>query len=114
LMDDSGVDPAVARQMARVIGSSLDRIAAAQIDAYMRRPGGVGDDRDMFDATLVIPRVLELVWRRRLAAEVQRRLVRAGAEDGAPVCVGFADLVGFTAQTQQLDTAALADVVGRF
>jgi adenylate cyclase len=114
LIDDSAVDPAVARQMARVIGSSLDRIAAAQIDAYMRRPEGLGHDRDMFDATLVIPRVLELVWRRRLAAEAQRRLVRAGAEDGAPVCVGFADLVGFTAQTQQLDTTALADVVGRF
>ena len=62
----------------------------------------------------MIPRVLELVWRRRLAAAAQRRLVRAGAEDGAPVCVGFADLVGFTAQTQQLDTTELADVVGRF
>lgn len=114
LIDDSEVDPAVARQMARVIGSSLDRIAAAQIDAFARRAAEDGAARQMFDATLVIPRVLDLVWRRRLAAEAQRRLVRAGAEDGAPVCVGFADLVGFTAQTQQLDTTALAEVVGRF
>ena len=45
LIDDSAVDPAVARQMARVIGSSLDRIATAQIDAYMRRPEGLGRDR---------------------------------------------------------------------
>ena len=41
-------------------------------------------------------------------------MVRAGTEGGAPVCVGFADLVGFTAQTQQLDTSMLAEVVGRF
>ncbi len=62
----------------------------------------------------LIPKVLELVWRRRLVAEAQRRMVRAGTEGGSPVCVGFADLVGFTAQTQQLDTATLAEVVGRF
>src|SRR5690606_31615929 len=36
------------------------------------------------------------------------------SEAGASGCVGFADLVGFTAQTQQLDTTALASVVGRF
>ncbi len=30
------------------------------------------------------------------------------------MCVGFADLVGFTAQTQQLDSSSLAGVVDRF
>nr|WP_249420029.1 adenylate/guanylate cyclase domain-containing protein [Rhabdothermincola salaria] len=62
-----------------------------------------------------MPQVLEFVWRRQLAAAARRRVLR-GAVPGEtpPVCVGFADLVGFTAQTQQLDQAALARVVGRF
>jgi adenylate cyclase len=117
LMADGSVSPEVARQMARVIGSSLDRIAAAQIDAHVRRVREYGEgaaEGDAEEAAHIVPRVLELVWRRRLAAEAQRRMVRAGSEDGNPVCVGFADLVGFTAQTQQLDTGALAEVVGRF
>jgi adenylate cyclase len=116
LIAEGSVEPEVAKQMARVIGSSLDRIAAAQIDAYLRRASAEPDaDRTAMQTAVLIPRVLELVWRRRLAAEAQRRLVRAGAEGaGPPVCVGFADLVGFTAQTQQLDTSALAEVVGRF
>ena len=114
LMAEDGVEPDVARQMARVIGSALDRIAAAQLDAEARRGPGDGDEDRTVGALTLIPKVLELVWRRRLIAEAQRRMVRAGTEGGAPVCVGFADLVGFTAQTQQLDTSTLAEVVGRF
>ena len=118
LMGEGVVEPDVARQMARVIGASLDRIAAAQIDAMVRRAGessaDPGAELRTRESAELIPQVLELVWRRRLAAEAQRRMVRSGTEGGAPVCVGFADLVGFTAQTQQLDTAALAEVVGRF
>ena len=34
--------------------------------------------------------------------------------DGVGLCVGFADLVGFTAQTQQLSETELAEVVSRF
>jgi adenylate cyclase len=117
MMAEGTVEPEVARQMARVIGSSLDRIAAAQIDAQLRsarEQGVVPAVEEAEVAALMVPRVLELVWRRRLAAEARRRMVRTGSEGGTPVCVGFADLVGFTAQVQQLDTAALAEVVGRF
>jgi len=118
MMADGLVEPEVARQMTRVIGASLDRIAAAQIDANVRRATEMGDEPSTAAATraaaALVPGVLELVWRRRLAAEARRRMVRSGTEGGAPVCVGFADLVGFTAQTQQLDTTALAEVVGRF
>ncbi len=119
LMADGLVEPEVARQMTRVIGASLDRIAAAQIDANVRRAQETSADPVIAaeltrEAAKLVPGVLELVWRRRLAAEARRRMVRSGTEGGAPVCVGFADLVGFTAQTQQLDTTALAEVVGRF
>ena len=59
----------------------------------------------------------------------KRKLANALFSDGGPPSVklgtrprdlstpptgGIADLVGFTAQTQQLDTTALAEVVGRF
>ena len=63
-----------------------------------------------------VPRVLEYAWRRHVQVAARRRMVRdAMASDGQPaVCVGFADLVGFTALSQQLDDSELAAVVDRF
>jgi class 3 adenylate cyclase len=61
----------------------------------------------------MMPKVMEFVWRRHTANAARRKAVRT-AEGGASTCVGFADLVGFTAQTQQLGQRDLAEVVGRF
>ena len=62
-----------------------------------------------------MPKVIEFVWRRQLAAAARRRIMRASSEGGTEsVLVGFADLVGFTAKTQQLEETELAEVVGRF
>jgi adenylate cyclase len=121
LIADGSVAPDVSRQFARVIGSSLDRIAAAQIDAWVRSAEEDSDGTDeesaqrSLEVAALLPHVLELVWRRRLVAEAKRRLTRVGNDESeVELCVGFADLVGFTSQTQQLDTNALAEVVGRF
>ncbi len=118
---DGSLDADAALQMARVIGSALDRVAAAQVDALVSRlnRSTVGTEREELRRTLdlagLMPPVLEFVWRRQLAAAARRRLLRTAVPGEAPpVCVGFADLVGFTAQTQQLDQAELALVVGRF
>ena len=118
---DGSLDADAALQMARVIGSALDRVAAAQVDAVVSRltRSTVGTEREELRRTLdlagLMPPVLEFVWRRQLAAAARRRLLRTAVPGGAPpVCVGFADLVGFTAQTQQLDQSELALVVGRF
>jgi adenylate cyclase len=118
---DGTLDPDAALQMARVIGSALDRVAAAQVDALVSRltRPAVGTEREELRRTLdlagLMPPVLEFVWRRQLAAAARRRLLRAAAPgESPPACVGFADLVGFTAQTQQLDQSELALVVGRF
>ena len=165
---DGALEPGVALQMARVMGSSLERIASAQVDTIetkradppstdgsadpvgdpgasvdpgatgTRTPAGaqpawVGGDGDLFDELGVadldgdqlairrgaellpmMPKVMEFVWRRHLHDAARRRRLRASAGEGHGVCVGFADLVGFTAQTQQLDEEQLADVVGRF
>jgi len=121
------VDTDTAVQMARVIGSSMARIAEAQAG-----PGstpilmGTGDsivDADEFarQAEMSLPamaRLLEYVWRRHLQAATRRAMLhraRGEVQGTSPVlAVGFADMVGFTMLSQHLGDAELAAVVSRF
>lgn len=121
LIADGSIEPDIARQFARVIGSSLERIAATQVDVWLRDAGPADSVGEAEIATMaaeaaaVVPDVLALVWRRRLVEEARRRLVRAqGPDDEVVSVIGFADLVGFTARTRSLSTESLAEVVGRF
>ena len=149
---EGGLDEAGTTQMARVIGSSLAKIATAQIEAIERAVSEstsdvVDDDRldedvleavEQGDAGLealdpeveadlvaaarraaellpMMPRLMEFVWRRHLGHAARRRIIRAATEEEVDdVCVGFADLVGFTAATQELPEDELAHVVDRF
>jgi adenylate cyclase len=118
------LEPGLALQMARVIGSSLDRVATAQVDAMQVRrdttdpaegPLYAIAPRSSAELLSLMPKVIEFVWRRQLAAAARRRIMRASSDGGTEtVLVGFADLVGFTAKTQQLEETELAEVVGRF
>ncbi len=135
-LSDSGFSDEMALQVTRVIGSSMARIASAQVDSIVtsfdsrgepgseagaapgeRPPEVVVDDRSLADDTArllgAMPDVLQFVWRRHLLNAAQRRLLRFGTGD-ATLCVGFADLVGFTAHSQQLTARELAEVVERF
>jgi adenylate cyclase len=121
------VDLDSAVQMARVIGSSMARIAEAE-----SAPGntpilvGTGDsilDADEFasQAGASIPamaRILEYVWRRHLQAATRRAMLHRtrGTDEGIrPImAVGFADMVGFTMLSQHLGDDELAAVVARF
>jgi adenylate cyclase len=119
-------DADMTMQMARVIGQSLSRVAAAQVtvmvDRQTERVTEDGAEAPFADRAAmlfqVMPGVLEYVWRRHLEVEARRRLAQLeGAgdeEESATLVVGFADLVGFTALSQQLPEAELAHVVGRF
>jgi adenylate cyclase len=114
-----------ALQLARVIGSSMARIAEAELV-----PGEVirtDVDRvvvaDAFAsvADVTIPamaRLLEFVWRRQVAAGIQRSMMLRSdgvAPGQSPVlAVGFADMVGFTLLSQHLSDQELATVVRRF
>ncbi|HYF45315.1 MAG TPA: adenylate/guanylate cyclase domain-containing protein, partial [Acidimicrobiales bacterium] len=105
---------------------SLSRVAAAQVTVMVDRE--ISQDAaevpeptfaDRSDLLLqIMPDVLEYVWRRHLEVEARRRLAQLegkGTEDAsATVVVGFADLVGFTALSQQIPEDELAHVVGRF
>ena len=117
-------------QLTRVAGSSMARVADAEVAATTRVDGRAGSlaSADLLVTTgwsslTTTARLLEYVWRRHLRAALRRAaLVRPGDLDravGGPggrdaLVIGFADLVGFTAQAQHLSQAALAELVSRF
>lgn len=112
----------VAIQLTRVIGSSQARIAEAMLGSNEQRTASArGSETDLFaiaaDATLATQsRLLDYVWRRHVQAATRRRLMADGrpARPTVPLSVGFADLVGFTAMSQQISDKELAAVVARF
>ncbi len=125
----SGVlDERIALQMARVIGSSLARIATAQVEAATEiREAHLGKDvadlepaseaREIERTVGMLPMLSELmeaVWRRHIAVAARRRLMHEDDGHEREVTVGFADLEGFTSLSQQLPEDELAAVVNSF
>lgn len=116
-------------QLARVIGSSMARIAEAEVSPALAggqlRAGTASDDSveaasflaDMADTTLpAMVRLLEFAWRRHVQAATRRAMMLRSRGGGVlpTLCVGFADMVGFTTLSQQLSDEELAVVVSRF
>lgn len=121
LMELGLIEPDVAAQMSRVIGWSLARVAAAMVDSIDVDPARRGaDDPELavFAGTMLptMTQVIEHVWRRHLQIAARRRIVREldSGESQALRAVGFADMVGWTTLSQQVDEHTLAEVVGRF
>jgi adenylate cyclase len=134
LLQSEVIDHDLTLQMSRVIGSSASRVANALVDAVEAgdEPAAADDESAQAAvagrqarseefaalAPLLVPTLMDimgLVWRRHLQAAARARVVReqAGAHP-AHLVVGFADLVGFTALSQQIGPHELADVVERF
>ncbi len=120
-------DVDTALQLARVIGSSMARIAEAEAEpgntSIIISSGDSVIDADEFArlAGTSLPsmaRLLEFVWRRHVQAATRRAMLirtRKTTDGISPVlAVGFADMVGFTVLSQHLDEAQLAAVVSRF
>ena len=118
-------DAETAVQMARVIGSSMARIAeaelvpgdmvSAEVDPVYSAEAFAG----IADVTIpAMAKLLEFVWRRQVAAGIQRSMMLRShglAPGQSPViAVGFADMVGFTLLSQHLSDEELAAVVRRF
>jgi adenylate cyclase len=126
LLDRGLADADLTMQMARVIGQSLSRVAAAQVavtvDRQTKMPAEQVAGAPFAERVELLfqfmPGVLEYVWRRHLEVEARRRLAQLEGADAegepATLVVGFADLVGFTALSQQIPESELAHVVGRF
>jgi adenylate cyclase len=124
LAADENTTPLVL-QMSRVIGSSIARIASAQIDAISGPSGwsgprghdAIGSERVVRNTGAllpVMPRVLESAWRRHLQDAARRRILQVTGDEQPSVVVGFADLVGFTALSQQVNDVELAGIVDQF
>ena len=116
-------------QLARVIGSSMVRVAEAEITTTPTLSGDLDQTTvaELFTVTSEwtlpsVARLLEYAWRRHLQAAARRAMLNRAEQANrhrttpglVSVTVGFADLVGFTALSQQLSEAALAEIVGRF
>lgn len=120
LETQGAVEPGVILQLARTTGQSLARLADAQVAAAADRLGRLGATESLWPVTeALVPtfeRLLVHVWRRHLLAAVLREsaATAVAAETGRTLVVGFADLVGFTALSQQLDERELAALIDRF
>jgi adenylate cyclase len=119
-----GADVDTALQIARVIGSSMARIAEAEMtpdgspangDPILLAEALAGSADSRIPA---MAKLLEYVWRRQVATAIQRSMALRShgiAPGQSPVlAVGFADMVGFTLLSQHLSDAELAAVVRRF
>lgn len=124
MLETGFADVDVALQMTRVVGSSMARVAEALL-APRESSTLLGESAEVTAAVAETAlatqaRLVEYVWRRHLQAAFRRELVarlEAGGRSTRPtseLAVGFADLVGFTAMSQQLQPAELAQVVSRF
>lgn len=121
LMELGLIDPDLAMQMSRVIGWSMARVAAAMVDSIETDPAAqAADDPELavFAGTMLptMTQVIEHVWRRHLQIAARRRIAKEldDPESRDVKGVGFADLVGFTTLSQQVDEHTLASIVGRF
>jgi adenylate cyclase len=104
----------------RAMGQSLSRLAEWQVSVLITALAGVetvGTQATTEAARELVP-VLEgligYVWRRRLAATAERVLANPNEVVARTMVVGFADLVGYTSLTRDVDEQELARVVGTF
>jgi adenylate cyclase len=116
LIGSGSIEQELLVQLTRTMASSVARIADAQVEVAVERARRFGSDEPVLVDQNVVDRtpwLLGYIWRRHAAAAFGRAVDSAAAEQ-LSVAVGFADLVGFTAKSQELSESALAAVVSRF
>jgi adenylate cyclase len=126
LIDSGFVDPQTEASIARAMGQSLSRLADWQTDMLAdlltrsdaeggRRPGSPSAAVDAARTLLPLMRaVQDYVWRRHLAANVDRLLSAPSAGDVRVLAVGFADLVGYTTRSRGMGGRELGAMVEDF
>ncbi len=114
------IDRDVALQNTRVMGRSMAQIAAALVDTVRSRLGAEVDTPPPGLLTAA-PTLLEnleqflvYIWRRHFAAEIARTAAQMMTNEAGIAVVGFADLVGFTGLSRQLNETELAAAVSAF
>lgn len=126
LIDSGFIGPDSEASVARAMGQSLSRLADWQADMLATALTRIPGDQSRPAATVeemiaaandLLPRlqsVQDYVWRRHLAANVERMLAVAGPEDRPELAVGFADLVGYTSRSHGMGGQELGEMVEDF
>jgi adenylate cyclase len=131
LISEGLAKPLATMQIARVMGQALSRVAEAQL-AIVReriiesaRAANADDEIEaeriaaevIHDASKLVPineAFLSYVYRRHMVAASNRLSVMAGDGATSSLCIGFCDLVGFTAMARRMEEDDLGSLVERF
>jgi adenylate cyclase len=121
-MVDSGfIDPDVELTLVRSMGRSFARLAEWEMSelASAALSGSMLTDQSRLEGLIgdlvpVVEEVQSYVWRRHIANAAGRMLLFPGGDDGMPMAVGFADIVGFTRRSREMTTAELTHLVEVF
>ena len=124
-VEQDGLDLDTIVRMTRAVGQTISRLADWEVAILTREVERLAAEHGRLDEAL---RMVETIgpgfetllvhaWRRHLAAAVSRIEVLGDHEDDqhvAEATVGFADLVSFTALTNELDEDQIGDLVEIF
>jgi adenylate cyclase len=111
--------------LARVIGSSISRIADAEVTAFVQNVAApLAEERkelaiaqahvQLASLNPSLAMALDLAHRYHCEAALRRVALVPGAGQGRRLAVGFADLVGFTSLSQTLPASELAAAISHF
>ena len=129
IVDGGVIDFDMAVNLTRAVGQNLAKLADWEVATLVHRVQEVesGDHATGSRATSALKLIGEMnepleslliyVWRRHLAAAVARiEALGANEEDlhAVGVTVGFADIVGFTALSNELEQSRIGDLVETF
>lgn len=121
LVDSGFIDPDIELTLVRSMGRSFARLAEWEVSELgaAAMTGSMTTDparlEEMVSSLLpVVEDVQNYVWRRHLANAAGRLLLHPGGDDGVPMAVGFADIVGFTRRSRGLSPDELARLVEVF
>lgn len=125
LVEAGLLSEAMAVQVARSTGQTTARLAEWQIDSFLEgltdppEPGMTRTEVTYPIIELLLPELEEFlvyVWRRQLSASAGRVVQAADDEEMVDrrLCVGFADLVGFTRLTRRMEEEELGELVEAF
>lgn len=122
LLELGVIDPANEQAFIRTIGRAYARLAEWQVRTFLGTidPGISEEDGtgQLEQLETIIPlgeRVQSYVWRRHLANAASRLLLTESDDaEAASMCVGFADIVGYTTRARRMSGPELAQLVDRF
>lgn len=129
LVEGGLLDFDLAVNLTRAVGQTMARLSDWEVSALvhrveeLRRDGGETDDPIEITQRMIegfrepFEQLLVYVWRRHLAAAVARTAALGAREEDlhtTELTVGFADIVGFTAMSNELSEDRIGDLVELF